>query len=132
LEAVEEGQGVGRAAREPRDDRAAADGPHLHRAVLLHRLPEGDLAVPGDDRASVARHREDRRHLAAPGAAGSAGPPGAAQGGPAGPAAPTLSGSGSRGAAAVASKTRIFFAAISPLSRDISASSRSASAFAFA
>ena len=124
LEALEEPERVGGAAREPRDDAPLPERAHLDGAVLLDGVPERHLAVAGHDALPVARHREDRRHFAVPDPAAGAPPapdppatgaaPAAGLGAfdPAGGAGASESriASGRRSPAAADSRTRCFFA----------------------
>ncbi len=54
LQALEQGQGVGRGARKAHDDLAVVELPDLFGMVLHHHVAQGDLAVAG------------HRHLIAP------------------------------------------------------------------
>ena len=61
LEALEQRERIGRAAREAREHLAVMQPAHLARVALHHLIAERDLAVAADRDAAVATHANDRR-----------------------------------------------------------------------
>src|SRR5918994_401919 len=61
LQALEQRERVGGAARESRDDLAAGELAHLARAGLQDRVLQADLAIAADHDLTVLAHRQDRR-----------------------------------------------------------------------
>jgi hypothetical protein len=60
LEALEQREGIGGAARESREDLAVVEAPHFAGVALHDALPERDLTVSPDGDTAVAPYREDR------------------------------------------------------------------------
>ena len=61
LEALEQREGIGRAAGETRQDLILEQPPHLAGVALEHGVAQRDLTVTADDHAVAAPYREDRR-----------------------------------------------------------------------
>ena len=61
LEPLEQGQRVGRATGEARDDLAVGEPAHLARAGLQDGVLQADLAVAGDDHLRALADRQNRR-----------------------------------------------------------------------
>src|SRR5262245_21471741 len=59
LEALEQGERVGGAAREAGEDAILVEAPHLFGAALDHDVAEGDVAVAAERDHAVAAYRED-------------------------------------------------------------------------
>ncbi len=60
LEALEQGEGIGRAAGEPAEDLALTERPHLAGVALHHGRAERDLTITADGDDALAPHAEDR------------------------------------------------------------------------
>jgi hypothetical protein len=76
LEALEQRERIGRAARETRDHVAFVQAPHLARVAFHDRVAERDLAVAAHGHEAVAAHAQDRRAVRVEGSGLHAGTPG--------------------------------------------------------
>jgi hypothetical protein len=66
LEALEEREGIGGAAREAGEHLATAEGPHLAGIALHYGVAERDLAVATDGDSAIPAHPEDRGAMGVP------------------------------------------------------------------